>query len=67
MSNDRLESLESRFAWLERHMAEQDKAMLELVEEQRRVRRHLDALSARLATDEEDETEAGKDERPPHY
>jgi SlyX protein len=61
MSDDRLSALEARFAWLERHVTEQDRAMLEFAEELRRVKEQMERLRARAAPQEE------ADERPPHY
>jgi len=66
MSDERLTNLEARFVWLERHVAEQDKAMAELGEEIRRLRRELAALHGRLrsAAGEGPEPE---EPPPPHY
>jgi len=60
--------LEEKIAHLERHVTEQDKAMLELAEDLARLRRELKALRERTtnATAGEDEG-AATDERPPHY
>jgi SlyX protein len=68
MGDDRLNDLEARYAWLERHVLEQDRAMADLAEELRRVRRELEALraaarSAAQAGKAEDEPEPP----PPHY
>ncbi len=46
MSEERLAHLESRYSWLERHVLEQDKAMAEMGEELRRLRRELATLRA---------------------
>ncbi len=68
MDTDRLTTAESRIAWLEHHVAEQDKAMFELGEELRRLKRALDSLRDRMqqgqGTPQED---LPADERPPHY
>ncbi len=68
MNEDRLERLEGRFTWLERHVAEQDWAMAEMAEELRRLRREVEALRARLraaaATEEGGEA---PEPPPPHY
>jgi uncharacterized coiled-coil protein SlyX len=67
MSDDRLNNLEARYAWLERHVAEQDKAMAGLGDELRRTRRELESLRKRLLSAGEAD-DAGKiEERPPHY
>ncbi len=55
--------LEEKIAYLERHVTEQDKAMLELAEELAGLRRELKRLRDRPAG----ETTAAVDERPPHY
>lgn len=66
----RLQRLEEKIAYLERHVTEQDKAMLELTDETAALRRELRALRERLA---EGGTAApggegpAWDERPPHY
>lgn len=64
MDEKRIERVEDRIAWLEKHVGEQDKVMLELAGELARVRRELVTLRAR--------TTAGAapldpNERPPHY
>ena len=48
MNEDRLARLEERYAWLERHVLEQDRAMAAMGEEIRRLRRELSALQERL-------------------
>ncbi len=73
MSNDRTDRLEERLVWLERHVAEQDKAMLGLHEDNLRLQRALTALRLRLAESgggpagEAGDLPEGMDERPPHY
>lgn len=63
-----MQRLEEKIAYLERHVAEQDRAMLEYAEELARLRREFTALRALtrrgLADGERDST---ADERPPHY
>jgi SlyX protein len=66
MSADRLDQLESRFAWLERHVLEQDKAMVGLADEVRRVREQLQRLRARVQGSGGEAPEP-PDEKPPHY
>ncbi|MBP7142797.1 MAG: SlyX family protein [Opitutaceae bacterium] len=67
MSPERADRIEERIAWLEKHLAAQDKAMLELHEEIERLRRDSSALRDRL----ESAASAGESppppERPPHY
>jgi uncharacterized coiled-coil protein SlyX len=69
MPNDadhRLATLETRYAFLERHVAEQDRAMLAMAE-------RIDRLEARLRHMQERAEESGgagsfpADEKPPHY
>ncbi len=68
MSNeaaDRLGDLECRYAFLEKHLAEQDRAMLEMAA-------RIDLLEARFGQLRERLDGAGEgglpaDERPPHY
>jgi SlyX protein len=69
MSSERIDRLEERLAWLERHVTAQDKEMHALHETVARLRRELDALRTRPAGDEPfppslaDPAPA----RPPHY
>jgi len=70
MSNESLRHLEEKIAYLERHVAEQDRAMLEFSEELARMRREWKALRERLgAGGTAGPAEEGElpDERPPHY
>lgn len=70
MHNDeRLRTIEERIAWLERHVAEQDKAMLELVATNDRLERELVRLRSRLTADPSEQTGGAglPEERPPHY
>ncbi len=67
MENDRLTAAESRIAWLEHHVAEQDKAMFELGEDLRKLRRTLDSLRERLQGQGAPQEAPLPDERPPHY
>ena len=65
--NDRVRRLEEKIAYLERHVTEQDKAMLEFAEQLELLQGELKLLRARLAGPGD---EAGADpasERPPHY
>ena len=66
--NDRVQRLEEKVAYLERHVTEQDKAMLELTETLSRVRAELRKLRERM-TDTATGDGGGEpvDERPPHY
>lgn len=66
--NENLKPLEEKIAYLERHVTEQDKAMLELHEDLVKLRREVKALRERSAGGTTgNENEAMPDERPPHY
>ena len=67
MPNARLDRLEERLAWLERHVTEQDRAMLELHEANTRLRRELAMLRTAAANRDDHEAAADSDPRPPHY
>jgi SlyX protein len=60
-------NLEERLAWLERHVTEQDKAMLALNEEFARLRAELKKISERPAAGSENGEPPEPDDRPPHY
>lgn len=62
---ERLTRLEERYAHLQRHQAEQDKAMLELADEVARLKAELAALRARDSSG--GSAPEPTDERPPHY
>ena len=64
-----LQRLEEKIAYLERHVGEQDKAMLEMAELLERLRRELAGLRERLPASAPGEPESGApaQERPPHY
>ncbi len=68
MSDVRIDRLEERLAWLERHVVEQDKAMLEQSRLLDRALAEIRLLRARQA----EAAESGRlstpaEERPPHY
>jgi SlyX protein len=67
--NESIKRLEEKIAYLERHVVEQDKAMLEFAEQLAGLRRELTALRERGARGESELGDAGDvaDERPPHY
>ncbi|MBI2514313.1 MAG: SlyX family protein [Opitutae bacterium] len=67
---ERLTRLEERYAHLQRHVAAQDKAMLELTEALARVKAELATLRAQSAGgggSPLSDNAAEADERPPHY
>ncbi len=68
MNDERLQRLEEKIAYLERHVTEQDKAMLELADEIAALRRELRAFRERGPR--AGGPEGGEElppERPPHY
>ena len=66
--NESIKRLEEKIAYLERHVTEQDKEMLELVDNVARLRREMKVLRERLAGGmaggSGDEL---PEDRPPHY
>jgi uncharacterized coiled-coil protein SlyX len=67
MSDDRLVHLEGRFEWLERHVVEQDKTILELTESVRHLRAELGRWRERAGGAADISSPDPIDERPPHY
>ena len=67
MSEDRLVHLEGRFEWLERHVIEQDKTILELTDAVRQLRSELARMRARAEPLADPGASDLIDERPPHY
>jgi SlyX protein len=68
MSDERLTHLEARYVWLERHVREQDKAMVEMGEELRKLRREIEQWRERLRTaDGTSEGPEPVEPPPPHY
>jgi SlyX protein len=65
MTNEPLARLEEKLAWLQRHVAEQDKAMLEMAGEIDRLKKQVAELRAKPVA--EDGGPEPADERPPHY
>jgi len=63
---ERLTRLEERYAHLHQHQTEQDKAMLALGDELKRIKKELATLRAQQ-TSQPEPGEAPQDERPPHY
>lgn len=66
---ERLTLLEERYAHLQRHLAEQDKAMLELVEELARLKMAVAALRTQSVGGGSPMGGGDEpaDQRPPHY
>ncbi|MBI5381184.1 MAG: SlyX family protein [Opitutae bacterium] len=67
MADPQLQLLEERIVWLQRHVAEQDKAMLELAEELAKIRKELLIFRTRLQDHGDAGGPATAEERPPHY
>jgi SlyX protein len=68
--NERIQRLEEKIAYLERHVTEQDRAMLELIERIEALRRELKTIrehEVRGRGSEKDDNQDLSDERPPHY
>ncbi len=65
MKDESLARLEERLAWLQRHVTEQDKVMLELAGEIDRLKKQVAELRSKQANDAEDTPP--DHERPPHY
>lgn len=67
--SDSILRMEEKIAYLERHVTEQDKAMLEMADDIARLSRELKALHERDAGGSAGGggEEAMPDERPPHY
>lgn len=67
MSNERIDRLEERLAWLQRHVTEQDKAMLEMAGLLDRFKAELTRLKQRSDSAPTNTDGTMTDERPPHY
>lgn len=67
MSDARIEKIEERIAWLEHHVAQQDKAMLEMAQRLDRQQVELIRLREREARVGEGGATDMTHERPPHY
>jgi SlyX protein len=69
MSDDAIRRLEEKIAYLEHHVTEQDRAMLEFAEDLARLKRELKAVTGRLASSggQSAGDDLPVDERPPHY
>lgn len=68
VSNERIDRLEERLAWLQRHVTEQDKAMLEMAGQLDRFKAELTRLKQRAEAAPSGLDSGGPEsERPPHY
>ena len=66
-----IKRLEEKIAYLERHVTEQDKAMLEMADTLTALRREMKGLRERFSQGRspvgDDDGGEPRDERPPHY
>jgi len=67
VTNERIDRIEERLAWFERHVAEQDKEMLDLAKRLDRTQAELRLLRERAASAETAPATSPADDRPPHY
>jgi SlyX protein len=67
MEAARINRAEERVAWLERHVLEQDRAMLEISEQVEALKREVMRLRDRAASLGTGDAPQAPDERPPHY
>ena len=68
VSNERIDRLEERIAWLQRHVTEQDKAMLEMAGQLDRFKAEITRLKQRAESGPAGMDSVGAEsERPPHY
>lgn len=67
MPNERIDRLEERLAWLQRHVVEQDKAMLEMAGRLDRLNAELARLRQRAEAASANPGATPAEERPPHY
>ncbi len=65
--DDRLRRLEEQLAHLQRHIEQQDRAMLDLTREADRLRQRLERLESKPAADGDSAAGSPADERPPHW
>ena len=68
--NESIKRLEEKVAFLEHHVTQQDKVMLELAEQLRALRREIHRLQERGAAPQTPDPNAAgdiPDDRPPHY
>jgi len=68
--SEEIQRLEEKIAYLEHHVTQQDKAMLELSESLERMKRELALMALRMSQVAENRGGDGSsphDERPPHY
>lgn len=64
MAEAQISRLEERIAWLEKHVAEQDKVILSQTDDMEKMREAVLAIRERMNSRE---TPLDPNERPPHY
>ena len=66
---ERILQLEERVAWLQRHLVEQDRVMMEFGEDIARLRREMAGVRERMTSDGNlsEGSSFPADEKPPHY
>jgi uncharacterized coiled-coil protein SlyX len=62
-----LRRLEEQIAHLQRHIEQQDRAILNLTRESDRLRQRLERLEAKPSSDGDNAAGSPADERPPHW
>ena len=65
--DDARRRLEEQLVHLQRHVEQQDRAMLELTRESDRLRQRLERLESKPASDGDTSAGSPADERPPHW
>ncbi len=65
--NESIKRIEEKIAYLERHVTQQDKAMLEMADEIAALRRELKAFRDRASSASPPAAAQENEERPPHY
>jgi SlyX protein len=64
---ERIDRLEERLAWFERHVTEQDKVMLDLAKRLDRAQAELRLLRERTTPADAAPLPSPAEDRPPHY
>jgi len=65
--DDRVRRLEEQLAHLQRHVEQQDRAMLDLTREIDRLRQRLERLESKPSSEGDSAAGSPADERPPHW
>ncbi len=64
---DSAQKLEEQLAHLQRHVEQQDRAMLDLTRELERLRQRLERLETKPSSEGDNAAGSPADERPPHW